>query len=192
MRTFLSAVVLMFLLVGTSTVGAQAPFSIDRPTWTIGDTWTYQTGTAHLTFTVLAVAGETYVLQGEGGSSKWMVRPNRDLIWEDSHFFHPEWPLVPGKQWTFTTTGPASNGMRGENTWSTTETIVGMEPVQVPAGTFQAVRIHGKECNKTQGGCGDFDVWYAPQVKYTVKITKAGAYWADRTPRELVSFKVTP
>ena len=62
----------------------------------------------------------------------------------------------------------------------------------VPAGTFQAVHIHGKQCNTTQQNrCGDFDVWYASQAKYTVKIALiSGEFWSNPWTRELVSYQV--
>lgn len=49
----------------------------------------------------------------------------------------------------------------------------------MPEGTFAAVRISGQHCNDTAGGCGDFVLWYAPKVKYAVKITwpASSQYW---------------
>ena len=185
---------LWIMLFSVTPLAAQ-PISIDRPTWTNGDTWTYREGNLTLTFVVRGETSNGYAVErlDKDGHHVSMMHWDRDLVFEDAVFFHPQWPLETGKQWQFTHHTTAGNGISGVNDYVVTETVVGVESVSVPAGTFQSIRIHGKDCNITQHNyCGDFDVWYAPQVKYTVRIKRQAGYWSTNDTRELVSYKVSP
>jgi hypothetical protein len=112
-----------------------------------------------------------------------------------------KWPLQVGKQYEddyrlrpFNATYANTTG--GMNDYHTTWTVEAYEPLTVPAGTFDTFRIKGTQCNLTQGGhpCGDFIVWYAPQVKNWVKISLSpGGTWGTRAGQseELLSYKIS-
>jgi hypothetical protein len=72
-----------------------------------------------------------------------------------------------GKEWAYIVEGTYSG--RAVK-WKIDRKVEAMESVTVPAGTFDALRIPGHDCNLTLGGCGDFIVWYAPKVKNFAKI----------------------
>ena len=78
-------------------------------------------------------------------------------------------------------------------TLETTSTVEAYEPVSVPAGTFDAFRVKGKQCNTTKNVCGDFLIWYAPRARMYVKISWAEArYWGNFSKKstELLSFQL--
>jgi len=144
-----------------------------------------------LTWTVTGITSDGYAVLFKSRSTIDSPHFDRDLLFSGATYFHPIWPLSIGESWKFTHEDTPQNGVAGRNTYATTETVVGWEFVSVPAGTFQAIKIHGRECNVTQQkGCGDFDVWYASDVKWTVKIAFTAGYWSSTAPRELVSYKV--
>ena len=165
--------------------------AVDRPTWSAGDTWTYRQGGKTTTWAVLGATENGYAVQIKSASPE-IVHVTRDLLFDKSYYFHPQWPLAVGNQWTFTVEDTAANSVGGTNTYEISDRVAGQESVTVPAGTFQAVHIRGKQCNATQQNrCGDFDVWYAPQVKFTVKISLiSSSYWSSVWTRELVSYQV--
>ena len=171
---------------------------VDRPTWTTGDTWSYQEGDETATWTVLGATQDGYLV---GLTTAPPVRTHtyrfdRDLIFSQALYFHPKWPLIPGDNWSYTANGPAYNRIGGNNVWVTHVMAVGWESVTVPAGRFISFRIHGQQCDVTQNACGDFEVWYSPQAKYTVKISYSAApYWSHDirgVSRVLTSYKVAP
>lgn len=181
--------------VPTPSTGAQAPSSppgqapsVERPTWMIGDTWMWRLSSAgEVTYTVHEITKDGYSVQTKGPAavlksvmSAPVVEFNAKLIGGDFFFAVEEWPLEQGKTWTRVNTSiNISMGTASSSTVRTTSTVAAPEPVTVPAGTFVAVRIEGKECNETQQSqCGEFTVWFAPQVKHLIKIAWSGSsYW---------------
>ncbi len=172
---FLLTLTLLWPGIPPLATAQQAP--VDQPRWDEGDHWTWhRTSGADITYTVLKVTPEGYSVHARDTSTgiRIILIP-LNLAPEDAHFFYFRWPLEPGKKWTRKVTGQLSGRSM---TWTVTHTVVGQELVEVPAGRFDAVRISGRHCNDTVGGCGDFAIWYAPKVKYGAKITWFGTqYW---------------
>jgi hypothetical protein len=199
----MTRLVLAVLLVAVGVVAMPSHMlaharTANRPTWTTGNTWSYQEGDETATWTVLGATQDGYLvgLTTAPPVRTYTYRFDRDLIFSQALYFHPKWPLTPGDKWSYTASGPAYNGIGGTNVWVTRVTAVGWESVTVPAGRFIAFRIHGQQCDVTQNACGDFDVWYSPQAKYTVKISYSAApYWSHDIrglSRVLTSYKVAP
>lgn len=194
MRLLLILCAITVCLAGPAIAQQGADFSTP-PTWSAGDTWTFRVFAGRqLTYTVLAPSATGYTVKftpPNGDSS--LVEYDKDLLppasFQNFNFiWHPQWPLVPGtKPWSFTNTGISNRGQT--STWETTEQVDTPESITVPAGTFQAVRIKGHQCNRA-GGCGDFDIWYAPQAKFFVKIVWPNTrYWNGGGTQELASYQ---
>lgn len=159
------------------------------------DTWTNPLSGEMVAWEILGVTPVGYTAAWNRTSDEAEaidVTPNPAL--RGVYYFHPEWPLEVGRVWTYTLRGRAGIGL---SMWSMMEAVEAQEAVTVPAGTFQAVRIHGRQCDAAQSNrCGDFDVWYAPRVKSFVKIAwRASSYWgSDKAaqPQELLFYQVRP
>ena len=188
-------VVAMMSLTGSAIAQQALDFST-VPTWSAGDTWTFRSlAGPQASYTVLAPSADGYTVKYTSpNGAENLVEYDKNLLSPASFqpftfFWHPQWPLVPdAKPWTFTITGTSIGGP--STTWDTTEQVQASESVTVPAGTFQAVRIHGHQCSRNDG-CGDFDIWYAPQVKFFVKIVlpRVG-YWGSGGVEELLSYQL--
>ncbi|HKV45762.1 MAG TPA: hypothetical protein VJT32_13980 [bacterium] len=164
-----------------------------RPLWAVDDTWTYiGPGGASFTFTVREVAADHYTLEDHSGPNVSTFQVGFDF--SPSWFARFQWPLQMNERWSFDTEGPAGNDASGTNKFTTTSVVDAYEAVTVPAGTFDAYRIKGSQCNQTQQGrCGEFLVWYAPRVKSYVKISWVTTdYWGATAGKssELLSFQV--
>jgi len=186
---------------------------IERPTWSLTDTWTYKVidlntyregrgrfpSTRKVTIT--EVRGGRYWAdvsiakeygERETKEEKWGIsvnlnnyeRDNATLPWTEMEFLR--WPLAVGKSWTFS--HPTSDGTRFE--WHAT--VDRWEEVSVPAGRFKAivVKIEGKGNTPYTA---ERTVWYAPEAKATVKVDWSG-YWGMYELRgaiiELTSFTI--
>lgn len=178
MRLLISLVIAVLLGLVAS-ASAQA---INRPTWTGGDTWTIRQGTETTTFAVLGPAGDGYAVQVKTSSDSSILHYDGNLAAPNAHFFRLMWPLERGKQWRYQATFR-------DHTYDITETVIGPDSVSVPAGSFEAVRIRGKHCYSALE-CGMFDLWYAPSVKFVVKVTFSSGYWLNPNAQELVSYQV--
>jgi hypothetical protein len=176
MKTLLSLLLLALLLPAADLAMADNRPIVDRPTWHVGDTWTYTlTGGGTNTYTVTAVTDTGYVVtHQQTGRRPETLTFTKDLTTDSFWYTVPgTWPLqIPGSQWTVYRLASDRTPVR------LTDKTVGWDTVQVPAGTFQAVHIHGQECRLASGSCGDFDWWYAPDVRWYVKQSWAdSAYW---------------
>jgi hypothetical protein len=164
----------------------------EQPVWAIGDTWTYsgRDDGKPTTLTVLGIAPDHYSVEQKAGSDINVLLLNFDF--SPNAYSRFQWPLEINKQWTFHGEGRSTNGMSGTNSYTTTETVEAYEPVTVPAGTFDSFRVRGRQCNDTQHNrCGEFMVWYSPQVKSWVKIAWLDArFWNYPKPVELLSYQV--
>jgi len=153
----------------------------ERPTWVVGDSWTYRGRGPNGPYTVtrkvvsegLFEGRDCYQIQA-GDSRYWytkqlgyLARTNGDKTVRLSA--PPEdwqWPIQTGKQWSATVTWTDS----GEQTRTFVLTGVWLveayEEVKTPAGTFKAFKVSRREIES--GASQDF--WYSPQVKGWVKM----------------------
>ena len=187
---------IMLLMVGTLSTSAGAQNTLDvstAPVWALNDTWTFRIGTTTRTHTVTGVREDGYTLTlktSSGGTSNEHV--GRDLVW--GSLWRPKWPLTDGLLWTYSySTSPTGSYGATRNDYTNTFKVLGVESVTVPAGTFQAVHIHGQQCitSAPKQPCGDFNAWYAPQVKWFIKNTFVGSLWSNvPQPQELISYEL--
>lgn len=209
MMRVLGILILVFAPAGLAV--ADAPASAPLPKWTVGDQWVYQRPDGkQVAWTVTGVESNGYA-----ASVTLPTSPPRavtvavpvDLDWTalkatDGTFVQRDqgalhFPMTVGDTWN--STHPSVE----DTIWQDTYTVAAYEKVTVPAGTFETFRIEGKESNLSKGtarsvvsGTGGFTVWYAPAVKWHVKMA-----W-DTTPfwhpfvrgkqQLLVSYHVTP
>jgi len=156
----------------------------EQPRWTTGDTWEFSSRNRS-PFTLadsMAVAhvGEDILLLGNNNPNK-IARLNADLsvkestggvlkytvnAGKDAYIF---FPLKIGEERTYkqTTTTP-----KGTQNYTNVVTVEGAEQITVPAGTFKAFRIRVRKSNDT-GWSGTYRLWYAPDVKYFVRVIDA-------------------
>jgi len=165
---------------------------VDPPKWAVGDEWTWHNSDGpDVSFRVVGVQGGAYAVQVHSRGRDTTIHVGPDLSLQNADWFRFQWPLTPGRTWTYVVTGTLNNR---RVTWQGTAHAAAVESVTVPAGTFQAVRIDGRHCNMTDGGCGDFTMWYAPQVQYVVKLLVGNtSYWVPAVRgfrQELVSYQV--
>ncbi|HLW60243.1 MAG TPA: hypothetical protein VKV57_10035 [bacterium] len=176
----------------TPSFGQSAAPVAQRPVWAVEDTWTYMgTDGGSFTFTVREVAPDHYTLEDHSGPNVSTFQVGFDF--SPSWYARFQWPLRMNERWSFSTEGPARNNAGGTDQFITSSVVDAYEAVTVPAGTFDAFRIKGSQCNQTQNLCGDFLVWYAPRVKSYVKISWiTPEYWGAVAGKssELLSFQV--
>jgi hypothetical protein len=162
------------------------------PKWAAGDQWTWHNSDGpDVSFSVLRVQPDWYDVQVRSRGNTTLIRIGTDLSLQNADWFRFQWPLTPGHSWVYQVTGVVN----GRNTtWQGTARAAAIESVTVPAGTFRAVRIDGRHCNLTTGGCGTFTLWYAPKAEYVIKLVVSNtAYWVPAVrgfSQELVAYRV--
>ncbi len=102
-------------------------------------------------------------------------------------------PLYPGKTWDnhydWETTGAAPVKGKADDHGR----VIGWEDVQVPAGTFHALKVEVDSRFYGKGGMADDETlifWYAPQVNRFVKFDYRSIYEGELLA-EMVSYKPT-
>ncbi len=153
----------------------------ERPEWRVGDRWLYRTA-----------SGRTFAREVEGregnlwvvrvGSARWSITDDLAVKTTAQNDFEPainyfDWPLRVKKSWTVDclckNTGAKVKG------WPAVERY---EAVTVPAGTFNAFKIHWTDGTNRRPQV----YWYAPAVKSFVR-------WEDHeagTVSELIEYRV--
>ena len=178
----LAVLAVAFSLAGCESSGVSRTVHIgERPTWVVGDSWTYRgrgpKGPYSVTRKVLSEGlfegRDCYQIEA-GDSRYWytkqlgyLARTNGD---KTVRLAAPpedwQWPIQAGKQWSATVTWTDS----GEQTRTFVLTGVWLvevyEEVKTPAGTFKAFKVSRREIES--GASQDF--WYSPQVKGWVKL----------------------
>ncbi|HLJ59943.1 MAG TPA: hypothetical protein VKZ50_09450 [bacterium] len=180
------------LILCVNAQAADAP-TLQAPTWMIGDTWTYQTPSgAQIVYTVLGAGNSGYTVRARLGNTPTgtlLVHPN--LSTDKGYFIQIDWPLASGRSWGADQTEQA-NDETSTIKWHTTWLVKSWESVAVPAGTFDAYHVDGKQCAAIAARpCGNFSFWYAPTVKSFVKESWASEnYWGRLAGRmeQLVSY----
>jgi len=184
-------VLLGLVVLGRAYFAGQSGFA-NPPKWAAGDQWTWHNSDGpDVSFSVLRVQPDWYDVQVRTRANTTTIRIGQDLSLQNADWFRFQWPLTPGHTWVYQVTGTTN----GRNvTWQGTARAAAVESVTVPAGTFEAVRIDGRHCNLTGGGCGTFTMWYAPKAKYVVKLLVGNTpYWIPAVRgfrQELLSYQV--
>ena len=191
MRWFLVMGVVLLLQPTPTVVTGQTP-AAQQPTWTVGDTWTYNDPISRqVKYTVVATTPDYYVVEFLNGSNRSVVNVALDLYPKGSVTVSFQCPLAQGATWKRAVTGAAPDGHVGM--WEITSVVETYEIITVPAGNFEAFRIKGRHCVVNGNTCGDYSTWYAPQAKFYAKIAWGPGYWPDALrghSRELVSYQV--
>lgn len=134
----------------------------ERPTFQRGDYWVYERGNLTRVKTVALAANVSF-------------------------------PLWLGRQWSFAGTAvpagqPATSPTRIPTTMDCH--VVGYRQIEVPVGSFEAFVC---ECACThidsgyEPGCGQWTIWYAPEVKNVVKLRTGGT----ESSLELIEYKAS-
>lgn len=208
---------LAFFLVGCAAgIGERAsqpcPSSVPAPILQVGDTWHMQDDKGRQLY-------RRYVRQTDDGLFEREDRPRgarlfydqahtlrkvfRDGLWTTQpNIDYPdigqsqlEFPLQPGKTWSRLL---LARGVHGGSifTYSERFTVLGCEQVAVPAGTFLAVVIEQEQgiAGQPTLGSGFRTWWYAPDVKYFVKLAHGRAshpdYWRAFQDWVLTSYQL--
>jgi len=147
------------LLVATFTSAATAQ-SIESPSIKAGDTWTYRTTVekgssgwtqTHDEITVLrATSTAVYYSTKQSGSTQAPQDSISGLDWSRMRSVDGKetvvnkplsFPLSPGKSWSIQYTDQHPNKAHKYEQWDHDYKVVGFETVEVPAGTFSAIKI---------------------------------------------------
>ncbi len=155
-----------------------------QPHWTAGDTWEFSSRNrspfALADIMTVVHAGEEILLIGNSDPNKtarlhadFSIKESRGGILKysvnsgkDAYIF---FPLVFGEERAFKQTATTSKGTQN---YTNVVTVEGAEQITVPAGTFKAFVIRVKKSSDS-GWSGTYRLWYAPDVKYFVRIIDA-------------------
>jgi hypothetical protein len=173
-----------------------------KPTWTVGDEWSYRwqspegkgtfvwvvdrfENTDGIDSVVIKSGSRESFYRREDGALRHSTVNGRVESRYDPPFLSLPFPLEVGKQWhpDFTRERPAAQ--------RTTELLLdcrveGEESVTVPAGTFRTFHVI---CNNQRSKLLNFELWYAPEVGNMVKERTRFSYGIRE--RELAGFKFT-
>lgn len=196
--------VTLALLLTPGGVRVSAQGGAPRPTWQVGDSWTYQvtTPTAHDQPVQLVdrVLRRFPLDQGyETISLGFTVAVDLDLgifhfkRGETIETFSPPvrvfvWPLEAGRRWEARAEATAMVRGGGQNTTRIFRAFVveREETVTVPAGTFLAYKI----VERDEKGVLREESWYAPAVKWYVRRVLYTAEGKEEARAELVAFTI--
>lgn len=150
-------------LLGILLSASAAAQTVQAPSVESGDTWTYRatvergptgwsqthdevavTRVTHSTiFFDTKVSGSTQPPKEIFLGADWSR--SRDVNGKETLVNRPfAFPLSPGKTWDLTYTEQHPNRAHQSETFSDTYTVVGWESVQVPAGTYRALKIEAE------------------------------------------------
>lgn len=186
-------VFLAFIVTGCAAVldhrdAQSCPTSIPAPVLQAGEFWTLQYArgpwTRRLTSEsedgLFEVAGEqgTRFYYDHAHTLRKVIRKGESVTRASVDFplvGKPmlDFPLQPGKSWSYMIDARSTGGnlLGYRNTFS----VGGCERVGVPAGTFLAVAITEQQEVLGANARGSRTWWYAPEVKYFVKLTHGWA-----------------
>ncbi len=195
MRAFLAA-----LIVAILSASAHAQ-STEPPTFSVGDTWKRSHG---LDLTVVSIDDKGTVFSGvlidcpsclarldkslnlqeitdANGKPVDVTRLRGALVGPNWKFY--EWPLEVKKSWSTSGQGFFRNQPQRYNIDLTVRTY---DDVKTKAGTFKAYKIEQSWSN-AYGNRWINNLWYAPEVKNTVKFTSDNS---NNTDWELISYSL--
>ena len=160
-RTIMSKTFLV-LVAALASAGAFAD-SIDAPSYKTGDTWVYQ-GTVEKgpndfaqsrveVAIVRATASTLYYTSKTSGAPQAPRELISGIDWSRMRNVNGKeivvnrplaFPLTAGKSWNIQYSEQQPNKDHKLEQWSTTYTVVGTEPIEVPAGKFTAIKIEAE------------------------------------------------
>ena len=162
-----------FIAVGLVCGSAYAQ-SVEAPALKAGDSWVYvdtvETGPQgwsrkNETVTVERLQGDTMLISNkQEGSTQPPVEHLVGIDWSRSRDINGKqqvvnrplvFPLKPGKTWRVEYTEANPNRQHTSETFGSDFTVVGWEDVQVPAGSFKAIKIEAQ---------GQWSAMVAPSV----------------------------
>lgn len=147
------------------------------PEWRVGDRWLYEwtsgkeSGTKTLeVIDMRELDGVQYYIVRLGDSEHfytpalhWAAAVREGRV--EARMVPPQpwfaWPLVPGARWTYQGRFEQREGVVPHDDRFT---VIGPEPVEVPAGRYEAVKL----VRETSRRDGD-EYWYAPDVRWHVR-----------------------
>lgn len=183
---------LLLLLAVTGLAVAQ---SADAPKYSVGDTWVLTDGRE---ISVVRVDATGFAVKGIYSSCPHcLLHYNPNLVPLNAteadgtpvHFAklpsllvgpgwrYYDWPLEPGKTWSFSTQGYTRGQLQNVEVASA---IKAFEEVKTKAGTFKAYRIQRDWSMNWPGFSGSnwSDVtWWAPEVKWAIKSKSRNTDW---------------
>jgi hypothetical protein len=188
------------------------PAEISAPTLDAGDTWRWRddkgvnryrryalkTGEGLLEMEGAATGAKlfydnTHTLRKVYRDGQWVTGESVDF--PDLGKIALDFPLRPGKSWTHTAHARSSGGGL-ILTYRSTYTVRGCEQARVPAGSFQAVVIEEEQSIVGETVYGSRTWWYAPDVKFFVKLTHGHAshpgFWTSQSDWTLTSYQIAP
>jgi hypothetical protein len=198
MMKCMTALALLFALPAQAQVA-------QRPAVAVGDTWrfavyyTVPSRTPNRTWVITSVGSER--LAGtENGEPLVLTRELNVLDSPERSESNPgflRFPMEVGKRWKYTSQWLfKAKGSRGS--LAVDAKVVGYEPVEVPAGRFDAFKLEAtgelggdSPSNTFYGGQTTTTYWYAPAARAIVKSVHHNPYLGPTTV-ELVEFKVAP
>jgi hypothetical protein len=207
------------LTLGAGQALAQgAAEAASKPPVKNGDRWVYQRHDLlkdklieKAEFAVAAVAGDAVDLRrtplgadGKPDAAKAETfrfdwgRGIRTSVVESGDYRYFDFPLQPGKQWSYKYRRPSGGGGPSSDFDAKVE-VKGWQDVTVPAGKFRSLLVrHAGEFKPTSGaGTGSYqmDVWYAPQARRIVKEEFQGYVEGQvrvKFRTELVEYQLVP
>jgi hypothetical protein len=201
---------LTLLLAISFAKSAQGTDTVAAPAVKEGDSWTFtradrmdRSRAAKYVTRVKSVSGTGYVTAIE--PTEGSISPREDTYTADGNpvafegfKFEPfigvfDFPLTVGKQWEskYTWWSPQANtNLSGARRTK----VVGWDSVKTPAGEFKAMKISAETQIMGRGGFGSTiqtTLWYAPEVRRTVRVEVKGFGGAARDEVvELVEYKL--
>lgn len=166
------------VLLAMVTVAPAQPPPVERPTYSVGQTWIRDDGTYEL----VRIENDRYVFSAGSGRE---VRLTRDLtvarVERDGTFFEIDpppslrWPLQVGSGESHSAVRRSPGNRRGAHvvvTWR----VEAVEEISIAGRTLRAYRIRTVQRFTTTGRQTTLVTWYAPEVRQLVKTD--GDDWA--------------
>jgi hypothetical protein len=172
------------------------------PTWTSGNEWTYQWSSPRGSGTFVWVVDREEMVDGvrfyvvKSGTEREIYYRKDDRAYfmdkvngvVETRYTPPAayfaWPLTPGAKVEARYTRERPIDRQTEAMALTCETGA-LEPLTVPAGTFDAAKV---TCRNTKTNAVNFEMWLSPAVRHMVKERTYFTYGVRE--RELTSFRV--
>ena len=204
----LSAV--LFLLLGTATTQVYAAVSCGEPllapTYHVGDNWTWRGEKGQeATDEVIQVEGDTTQIKSQNGDIAFVdkdrvlqkvQKKNGEVVTKQGAGTYTtvgkkvlDFPLQVGKKWDYSYVSAPSSNAWGLQTYFQHFEVVACEEVTTPAGKFPAFKVRVDQSTVGSTG-GTYYMWYAPDVKTTVKRQYiASRWWSTTSDTELIKYE---
>ena len=184
---------------------------IEAPVWKVGDKWVLTSvGIAKCEVEVVDVDESSYtvkfshcmfdrtpstiVFEKSSLNRIYTLEGNKRKKYDWARRRLLNFPLFEGKRWGEDTCSglPTYNPRAPQIEYDYAETfqVLGWEDVEVPAGTFRALKI--KYIQRVIAGvsAGNGYFWYVPEVKYFVKYQNDKDCWKTGHDMQLISFRL--